>query len=96
MVLSTHSASRCWILGDESLLILDSSGVITASYDYEGQYLKMASLQGDGFATLLLSRSSSGSGGNLVTVAADGTPYGSLPWMGSPWLWLPKGTTSPC
>ena len=53
VVLSTHSASRCWILGDESLLILDSSGVITASYDYEGQYLKMASLQGDGFAAAL-------------------------------------------
>ena len=84
VVLSTHSASRCWILGDESLLILDSSGVITASYDYEGQYLKMASLQGDGFATLLLSRSSSGSGGNLVTVAADGTPYGSLTLDGQP------------
>lgn len=65
--------------------------MITASYDYEGQYLKMASLQGDGFATLLLSRSSSGSGGNLVTVAADGTPYGSLTLDGSPWLWLPKG-----
>ena len=91
MVLSTHSASRCWILGDESLLILDSSGVITASYDYEGQYLKMASLQGDGFATLLLSRSSSGSGGNLVTVAADGTPYGSLTLDGQPMALAAQG-----
>ena len=91
VVLSTHSASRCWILGDESLLILDSSGVITASYDYEGQYLKMASLQGDGFATLLLSRSSSGSGGNLVTVAADGTPYGSLTLDGQPMALAAQG-----
>ncbi len=52
----------------------------------------MASLQGMGlprcFALPLLLCS----GGNLVTVAADGRrPYGSLHWMGSPWLWLPKG-----
>ena len=65
VVLSILSSGKCWILGDQSLLILDSSGVITASYDYEGQYLKMGSLQGDDFAALLLSRSSSGSAGSL-------------------------------
>ena len=84
VILSSHSASRCWLLGDKSLVILDSSGVIAATYDYDGQYLKMGSLQGDGFATLLLSRSSSGSGGTLVTVAADGTPYGDLTLEGQP------------
>lgn len=84
VILSSHSASRCWLLGDKSLVILDSSGVIAATYDYDGQYLKMGSLQGDGFATLLLSRSSSGSGGTLVTVAADGTPYGELTLEGQP------------
>ena len=50
-----------------------------------------ASLQGDGFATLLLSRSSSGSGGNLVTVAADGTPYGSLTLDGQPMALAAQG-----
>ncbi len=78
VVLSIRSAGRCWILGDRSLLILDSSGVITASYDYQDQYLKMGTLQGDGFATLLLSPSSSGSTGTLVTVGTDGKPYGQL------------------
>ena len=38
----------------------------------------MGTLQGDGFATLFLSRSSSGSTGTLVTVGADGKPYGQL------------------
>ena len=42
VVLSIRSAGRCWILGDKSLLILDSSGVITSSYDYDDQYLKWA------------------------------------------------------
>ncbi len=78
VVLSILSSGKCWILGDQSLLILDSSGVITASYDYEGQYLKMGSLQGDDFAALLLSRSSSGSAGTLVTVDENGKEYGRL------------------
>lgn len=78
VVLSVRSAGRCWILGDRSLLVLDSSGVITATYEYGDQFLKMGTLQGDGFATLFLSRSSSGSTGTLVTVGADGKPYGQL------------------
>lgn len=78
VVLSILSGGKCWILGDERLLVLDSSGVITASYDYEGQYLKMASLQGDDFAALFLSRSSSGSAGALVTVDDNGKELGRL------------------
>lgn len=42
------------------------------------QYLKMGSLQGNGFATLFLSTSSSGTAGTLVTVGTDGKPYGEL------------------
>lgn len=82
VVLSILSGSKCWILGDESLLVLDSSGVITAAYDYEGQYLKMGTLQGDGYAALFLSRSASGSAGNLVTVNDDGEEIGRLPLEG--------------
>lgn len=78
VVLSVRSASRCWILGDRSLLVLDSSGVITATYDYGDQYLKLGTLQGNGFATLFLSPSSSGSSGTLITVGSDGKPYGQL------------------
>ena len=78
VVLSIRSGSKCWILGDKSLLILDSSCVITASYEYDNQYLKMGSLQGDGYAALFLSLSDSGSGGKLVTVDANGEPYAEL------------------
>lgn len=38
----------------------------------------MGSLQGNGFATLFLSTSSSGTAGTLVTVGTDGKPYGEL------------------
>ncbi|MGN0970073.1 MAG: hypothetical protein ACI4OM_04875, partial [Evtepia sp.] len=61
-----------------SLLILDSSAVITASYDYGGEDLKMGSLQGDDFAALFLSRSASGSAGTLVTVDDNGKEYDRL------------------
>lgn len=83
VVLSVYSGGgKCWILGDKDLFLLDSSGVITASYDYQGEYLRMGTLQGDGFATLLLARSSSGSVATLVTVGADGKEIGSLPIEG--------------
>lgn len=82
VVLSILSGDKCWILGDDSLLILDSSGVITTSYDYEGQYLKMGTLQGNDYAALFLSRSASGSAGNLVTVNDDGEEIGRLPLEG--------------
>lgn len=78
VILAIQSSGNCWILGDRSLMILDSSGVITAKYDYNGQYLKMGSLKGDNFATLILSRSSSGSSGTLVSVSSDGTETGKL------------------
>ena len=42
----------------------------------------MGSLQGDGFATLLLARSASGSVATLVTVGSDGKEIGSLPIEG--------------
>lgn len=93
VVLSIRSAGRCWILGDKSLMILDSSGVITASYDYKDQYLKMGSLQGDGYAALYLAPSSSGSTGNLVTVGSDGRAYGELQLDGQTLALAAQGKT---
>ena len=78
VVLSILSDGKCWILGDQSLMILDSSGVMEDSYDYSSQYLKMGTLQGNGFATLFLSRSASGSSGTLVTVDSHGDEIGRL------------------
>ena len=88
VVLSIRSAGRCWIIGDESLMILDSSGVITASYDY-----KMGSLQGDNYAALYLSPSSSGSTGTLVTVGSDGRAYGELALDGQTLAMAAQGKT---
>ena len=82
VVLSIRSGSKCWILGDKCLMILDSSCVITASYEYDEEYLKMGSLQGDDYAALFLSLSDSGSGGRLVTVDDEGQPYAELPLEG--------------
>lgn len=78
VVLSILSDGKCWILGDQSLMILDSSGVIEDSYDYDSQYLKLGTLQGNGYATLFLSRSASGSSGTLVTVDSNGKEIGTL------------------
>ena len=74
-------------------MILDSSGVITASYDYKDQYLKMGSLQGDNYAALYLSPSSSGSTGTLVTVGSDGRAYGELALDGQTLAMAAQGKT---
>lgn len=78
VVLSILSDGKCWILGDQSLIILDSSGVIDGVYNYSSQYLKMGTLQGSGYATLFLSRSASGSSGTLVTVDNDGDEIATM------------------
>lgn len=91
VVLSILCTNRCWILGDESLLLLDSSGVITATYDYGGQYLKMGTLQGDDFAVLFLSRSASGSSGTLITVDDDGDELGRFDIEGQPMALASQG-----
>ena len=82
VIRSIRCGNKCWIMGDKSLMILDSSCVIIASYDYDGRYLKMGSLQGDDFAALFLSVSDSGSGGTLITVDEECVPYAELPFSG--------------
>ena len=82
VIRSIRCGKKCWIMGDRSLLILDSSCVVTATYHYQGRYLKMGTLQGDDYATLFLSVSDSGSGGTLVTVDSEGQVYAELPFTG--------------
>ena len=81
-ILSVKSDGKCWLLGDKALLVLDSSGAITATYDYNGQYLKAGTLNGDGFALLLLSLSSTGSSGTMVSVSDVGMELGSIDLTG--------------
>ena len=67
----------CWILTENALYIFTTSGELSAKYDFSGEYLKRASLDGTGFATLLLSHSPSGSAGKLVTIDHEGIVLGA-------------------
>lgn len=79
VVLSLSSSNtRTWVLTDTGLFTLISSGELAARYDFQGSYLKRASLNGSEFATLLLSPSQSGNTGTLVTVDYDGQVLGTL------------------
>ena len=82
VIRSIRCGKKCWIMGDRSLLILDSNCVVTATYHYQGRYLKMGTLQGDDYAALFLSVADSGSGGTLITVDDEGNPYAELPFTG--------------
>ena len=60
------------VLGENWLSFLSNNGELSGQYDYKGRYLKKGSLQGDGFAALLLSNSQSSSSGTLCTVNRKG------------------------
>ena len=66
------------VVSDTSLTFADTKGSVEAAYAYSGAHLREYDLNGDGFAAVLLNRYQTGSVGQLVTVAADGTELGSL------------------
>lgn len=73
IVLNTRcTKNTCWVLGENWLSFLSNNGELAGQYDYEGRFLKKGSLQGDGFAALLLSNSQSSSSGTLCTVNRKG------------------------
>ncbi len=73
IVLNTRCTNNtCWVLGENWLSFLSNKGELSEQYDYNGRYLKKGSLQGDGFAALLLSNSQSSSSGTLCTVNRKG------------------------
>lgn len=79
MVLSMRSTSnRSWVLSDSGLYTLLPSGELFSQYEFRGNYLRSASLDGNDFAALLLSPSQSGSVGTLVTVDSNGQVIGTL------------------
>ncbi|MBP1758984.1 MAG: hypothetical protein H6Q61_1233 [Firmicutes bacterium] len=79
VVLSLFSSnSRTWALTDTGLFTLLSSGELASQYDFQGSYLKRASMDGSEFAALLLSPSQSGNTGTLVTVDYDGHVLGTV------------------
>lgn len=66
------SGGSFWALGEIGLSTVSSAGVLTGQYDYGGRYLKNYSLDGDGFATLLLGKYRAVSGASLITVDSSG------------------------
>ena len=65
-------------LTDESLTFFTAGGSLAGSYRFEYPYLRGVSMEGDGFAALLLSRYRSGSALRIVTVGIDGEALGGL------------------
>ncbi|NLU24513.1 MAG: hypothetical protein GXW99_07370 [Clostridiales bacterium] len=65
-------------VAEDRLDTIDDAGKLIASYSFDGGYLRGCSLQGNGFAALLLDRYKSGSQGRLVTVDKRGEEIGSL------------------
>ena len=67
-----------WVLEESSLTIIGGNGATSNTYSLGRDYLKGASLGGDGFALLLLGRYRSGSANRAVTIGEDGTELASM------------------
>ncbi len=66
--------SKHWCaIGEDGLYFLTNSGEISAFYDFEGTYLRRCSLDGNGFAAVVLGRYKFGTQTQLATVDENGT-----------------------
>jgi hypothetical protein len=63
---------------DDGLYFSSSARELSATYSYNGSYLREYDLHGENYAVLLLNRYRSGSVGRLVTVGADGQEIATL------------------
>lgn len=66
------------VVAENALYFVAHNGTINASYPFEESYLRRCSLQGDGFAALLLGRYKSGAQGTLLTVDERGKVIGQV------------------
>lgn len=60
-----------WLLGESSLITMNAKGGEQAEYSFDPACLKGYTLDGDGFAVLLLGKYRAGSARNVVTVGHD-------------------------
>ena len=63
---------------EEQLCFIGTDGVMTAAYDYGGDYLRRVSVSEDGYAAVLLGRYRTGTQHRVVTVGDDGRELASL------------------
>lgn len=69
---------RWCAVGEDGLHFLVTGGEEATYYDFEGTYLRRCSLEGEGFAALLLGRYKSGTQTQLVTVDEEGAQLAIL------------------
>ena len=63
---------------EEQLCFLSGDGVMTAAYDYGGDYLRRVSVSDDGYAAVLLGRYRTGTQHRIVTVNGEGKELATL------------------
>lgn len=73
-----------WLLCEKELIIVDTVNYEAVSWSFSGEYLKDATLEGDGFATLLLGQYRAGTASRLVTVDSSGTVIAEMPVGSTP------------
>lgn len=64
-------SSGLWLLGESSLITLTAKGQEQAEYHFDPAFLKGYTLDGEGFASLLLGKYRAGSARDVVTVGHD-------------------------
>lgn len=69
-----YESGRIWVLGENRTTVVDLGTQALAQWSFGQNYLKGASLGGDGFATILLGRYRAGAAETLVTLGPDGAP----------------------
>ncbi len=69
----SYESDYIWLLCEKELILVDTEDYEKVSWSFSGEYLKDATLEGDGFATLLLGQYRAGTASRLVTVDSSGT-----------------------
>mgnify|MGYP004530086295 FL=1 len=74
----TAAGSGFCAVTEEQLCFLNGDGVMTAAYDYGGDYLRRVSVSDDGYAAVLLGRYRTGTQHRIVTVNGEGKELAAL------------------
>ncbi len=74
----TAAGSGFCAVTEEQLCFLSGDGVMTAAYDYGGDYLRRVSVSDDGYAAVLLGRYRTGTQHRIVTVNGEGKELAAL------------------
>lgn len=74
----TAAGSGFCAVTEEQLCFLSGDGVMTAAYDYGGDYLRRVSVSDDGYTAVLLGRYRTGTQHRIVTVNGEGKELAAL------------------